>query len=274
MDTECVAFLQWALPRLGFRWAGYRKVRTQVCKRIMRRCRELGLTDMADYREFLLEHDDEWPVLDSLCRITISRFYRDVAIFDRLTDTVMPALARDAQHRGAKAMRVWSIGCASGEETYTLALAWQFAVRAAVRGIDLRVLGTDVGPAVLERARAACYSAGSLRQLPESWRTAAFELRGTRWCLRSEFHAGIEFRDEDIRQPDSHEPFDLILCRNLVFTYFETPAQIIALEAISKRLRPGGALVLGAHESLPPDSRYTPWPEIRVRGIYVFGVKE
>lgn len=73
-DTECVEFLQWALPRLHMRWQGFRKVRGQVCKRIGRRIRELNLGEGADYRTYLESHPAEWSVLDDLCRITISRF--------------------------------------------------------------------------------------------------------------------------------------------------------------------------------------------------------
>jgi len=80
-DLECILFLQWALPRLRLRWARFRKVRRQVCKRISSRMRELELPDTAAYRSFLEAHPAEWPLLDSLCRVTISRFCRDCAVF-------------------------------------------------------------------------------------------------------------------------------------------------------------------------------------------------
>jgi chemotaxis protein methyltransferase CheR len=76
-DSQCVVFLQWALPRLRVRWAGFRKVRRQVCRRVWRRARELGLADLVAYRAYLEEHPEEWALLDSMARITISRFYRD-----------------------------------------------------------------------------------------------------------------------------------------------------------------------------------------------------
>src|SRR5215218_3377296 len=74
---ECVAFLQWALPRLGLRWAGYRKVRRQVCRRVARRIAALGLPDHAAYRAHLEAHAEEWDVLRALTPVTISRFGRD-----------------------------------------------------------------------------------------------------------------------------------------------------------------------------------------------------
>ena len=77
-DQQWVAFLQWALPQLQLRWKGFRKVRSQVCKRIYRRMRSLQISSLDAYRLYLQRHPGEWRVLDTLCRITISRFYRDI----------------------------------------------------------------------------------------------------------------------------------------------------------------------------------------------------
>jgi chemotaxis protein methyltransferase CheR len=76
-DAECVDFLQWALPRLGLRWQGFRKVRRQVCRRVARRIAELGLADADAYRLYLERNPQEWDALAELCRVTISRFWRD-----------------------------------------------------------------------------------------------------------------------------------------------------------------------------------------------------
>lgn len=112
-DSDCVSFLQWALPRLGFRWPGFRKVRRQVCKRIDRRIGKLKLPGPAAYREYLEQVASEWDVLDQFCRISISRFYRDRRVFDHLRDTVLPELADAAMASGESVLRCWSAGCAS-----------------------------------------------------------------------------------------------------------------------------------------------------------------
>ncbi len=109
-DPECVRFLQWALPRLRMRWPGYRKVRRQVCKRITRRLHALGLAGLAHYREYLETTPEEWSTLDSLCRVTISRFYRDRIVFDHLFDVVLPCLTEQVRVRGANHLDAWSIG--------------------------------------------------------------------------------------------------------------------------------------------------------------------
>jgi chemotaxis protein methyltransferase CheR len=119
-DPDLIAFLRWALPRLGLHWPGFRKVRGRVRKRLNARPREPGLPDVAAYQDHLEAYPGEWAILDGLCRITVTRFHRDRGLFDRLRRVVLPEPAQRAWDRGTEAVRCWSAGCASGEESYTL----------------------------------------------------------------------------------------------------------------------------------------------------------
>ncbi len=251
LDRDCVLFLQWALPRLHLRWDGFRRVRRQVRKRLARRLSELGLESVHDYRDYLAAHQTEWPELDRLCRITISRFYRDRALFGFLQSALLPELAAHARGRGADAINVWSAGCASGEEPYGLVLLWRSQLAQAFPDLGFRVVATDVDPVLLERARRACYPEGCLKDLPADLREAGFTREPSGHLLRSEFRQGIDFVEEDIRVRQPAGPFDLVACRNLVFTYFDESLQERIGTAIGSRLVPGGALVLGACEQLP-----------------------
>jgi chemotaxis protein methyltransferase CheR len=252
-DAECTTFLQWALPRLQMRWAGFRKVRGQVCNRLSRRISMLGLEGMEAYRAHLTAHPDEWDHLDSCCRVTISRFYRDRGIFDCLRATLLPDLAREALRADGE-LRVWSAGCASGEEPYSLILLWQLAVGAHFPEVRLLVEATEADTGLLERARAGIYPASSLKDLPEEWVAEGFEPTGGRFRLRDRFRTDVRFSNQDIRRQMPGGPFGLILCRNLVFTYYEDAFQVSLLERMLDRLKKEGALVLGAHERLPEDS--------------------
>jgi chemotaxis protein methyltransferase CheR len=102
----------------------------------------------------------------------------------------------------------------------------------------------------LARARRGCYPPSSLRGLPTAWRTA-FEARDDEWCLQSKYREGVSFTEQDIREGSADGPFDLILCRNLVFTYFTPALQIDIGRRLARALVPGGFLLLGGHESLP-----------------------
>lgn len=267
-DPDCVAFLQWALPRLRLHWGGFRKVRRQVCKRIARHIDELGLPDLAAYRRYLDDHVAEWQALEHLCPITISRFYRDDDVCEFLGDALMPALAESVLAQGRPALRAWSVGCASGEEPYTLMLLWRLRVEPRFPSVSFSVLATDVVRAVLERARVACYRRGSLARLPPEWIDRAFERADReRFCLRAQFRAAVEFRREDLRRALPPEHFHLILCRNLAFTYYDAGLQRETLARLTARLLPGGALVIGRRESLPADvTGLCEWA--KVKGIY------
>jgi len=248
-DTDCVAFLQWALPQLDMRWSGFRKVRRQVCKRIARRLRALGLPDLESYRRRLAQDRDEWTVLDSFCRIPISRFWRDRAVFDHLASVVLPRLAAEAA-RGQIPLRAWSAGCASGEEPYSLAIAFALGP-AAQTGAQMEIEATDSDEILLDRARQATYGPGSLKDLPDPLRAAAFDTDGALYRMRPAFRADITFRLEAIRERMPPGPFDLLLCRNLVFTYFGAPLQREFLGKFAARIRAGGVFVIGSHERLP-----------------------
>ena len=257
-DVEYVAFLQWALPRMGLRWKGFRGVRRQVCKRIARRVSELGLSDLAAYRALLEEREDEWRVLDSLCVVTISRFYRDAGVFDRLRRELVPPLAREAVSAGERVLRAWSLGCASGEEAYTLSMLWHLEVSSQFPSLGLRIVGTDIDDDVLGRAQRGCYEHNSLRELPAKWQELGLEREGALYCVRSTMREGVEFRKEDVRERMPQGPLHLVLCRYMVFTYFDDATQRALAQRIAERTAPFGLLVVGTHEQVPPDTGWTP----------------
>ncbi|HXF94311.1 MAG TPA: protein-glutamate O-methyltransferase CheR [Nitrospiraceae bacterium] len=266
-DSDCVEFLQWALPRLHLRWPGYRKVRRQVCKRIDRRLKELNLPRAAAYRAYLDDHPPEWSVLDSLCWIPLSRFYRDKRVFQTLEREVLPQLAQDALADGRHELRCWSIGCASGEEPYTLAILWKTALEPRFPALGLQILATDVDPHAIERAKQACYAASSLKELPDDWRARAFVPTPEGFIVKPEYRELVSFELQDIRIAAPDGWFDLILCRYVVFTYFDDTQQQETLAKIEQKLVPGGALVIGSMESLPGGTTsLIPWT--KNAGIY------
>ncbi|NNG02846.1 MAG: chemotaxis protein CheR [Inquilinus sp.] len=249
--SDCTAFLQWALPRLGLRWAGYRKVRGQVCKRLRRRLSALGLADLVAYREHLDRDAAEWRILEGLCRVTISRFYRNRGVFDHLRAEILPALCGYLRQDGASRLRCLSLGCCGGEEPYTLALLWRLDLARRCPDMTADILATDSDPASLARAARGCYGAGSLKDLPPEWKAAGFEAEHDLYCLRPEIRRNVRFLEQDLRAALPAGPFDLVLCRNLAFTYFDEAGQRQTAERLARLMPPGGILMLGKHERLP-----------------------
>jgi len=250
-DADCIAFLQWALPQLHLRWPGFQRVRRQVCRRIDGRRAALGLADVAAYRSLLEARSDEWRVLDELCRVTISRFARDRAVWAELAADVLPRLAREARRAGRTSVRAWSAGCGAGEEPFTLAIAWELAVAPHWPDVALDVLATDIDDVQLGRAAIARFPAGTLRELTDESRRAGFEHVGGEEHVRDRFRAHVRFERHDVRTVPPDGPFDLVLCRNLAFTYFDEPVQHQVAASLRTVLRAGGVLVVGVHERIP-----------------------
>jgi chemotaxis protein methyltransferase CheR len=257
-DDDCVALLQWACPRLGLRWEGFRRVRGQVCKRIGRRLGELGL-GAREYRKRLEADPGEWRRLEEACRVTISRFHRDRAVWEILRTRVLPGLASRAVAEG-RALRCWSAGCASGEEPYTLAMILE---RLGVAGLHFEVLATDADARVLERAHRGCYARATLNELPSEWLPEAFREEGPEWCVLPAVRAHVRFEQQDLRRALPDGLSDVLLCRNLAFTYFGREAQEELARTLVARISAGGVLVIGVHErpqvELPLD-RLNPLP--------------
>jgi chemotaxis protein methyltransferase CheR len=241
-DADCAELLAWASPRLELSASGFRRVRGQVRKRIARRMAELGLTDLAGYRRRLEADPAEWSVLDTLCRVTITRFFRDGAVFERLFAEWLPQRAR----RRAR-FRILCAGCASGEEPYTLAIAWHGLLTDPP---PLEILAVDADPVLLARARAARYPVSAFRELPRPL-FAALDVSGGEVTIPDAFRAPITFIQSDVRAGLPAGPFDAVFCRNLAFTYFAPALQERFLTDLAGRVEEGGLLVIGRKESLP-----------------------
>lgn len=204
----------------------------------------------ADYRAKLEADPREWQVLDGLCRITISRFYRDERTFDALRGVVLPQIAMRAMAEERKG-RIWSAGCASGEEPYSVKVLWDLEVSPRFPKASLGIVATDMDETLLDRARRACYPKTSLRELPPELAAQAFREINDFWCLKPAHRQGVLFLQQDVRQEAPPGRFDLVLCRNLAFTYFAPALQEAVLERIAASLQPRGFLVIGSHEHLP-----------------------
>jgi chemotaxis protein methyltransferase CheR len=271
-DPECVQFLQWALPQLKMRWPGFRRVRKQVCKRLQKRLDELQLENIADYQAYLAIHGKEWGELDKICRVTISRFYRDKMVFAFLQEQVFPRLINTVCQQRDPVLRIWCAGCGSGEEPYTLALLWDMCFADSYPFIRPCIIGTDSNPRMLERAKLACYPYSSVKNLPGEWLDTAFEIKDKEYCLKEKYKTNTQFLCQDIRRETPHgpenTPFHLICCRNLAFTYFDENMQDQSLRRIHASLNDDGVLLIGVHEALPAEQKcFRTWS--RRLGVYL-----
>ena len=226
----------------------------QLCQtRLLRRLRALGLDD---FRAYLRRLDDpasgEHGELISAITTNVTAFFREPHHFAWLTATALPALARDAARTR---LRVWSAGCATGEEPWSLAMVLDEANLPA--RWDVKVLASDIDPDALAVAEAGVYAGDRLEAVGAARRAQHF-VRGTgagrsRWQIAPRLRERVRFRQLNLFEPwPMRQRFDVIFCRNVVI-YF-TPADKRRLVArFVEALAPGGHLVLGHSESLLGD---------------------
>ena len=270
LDQDCIKFLQSCLPQLGYQWEGFRRVRKQVCKRIQKRLVTLDLPDCSYYYSYLEENAEEWKILDSFCYITISRFYRDRKVFEILQHQILPLLAQNAFKESRVKIRSWSVGCCSGEEPYTLQILWHLDLLPKLsKQLQLKIVATEQRSDLISRAKRGQYPQSSLKDLPKIFQEEAFIQSESKYILKNYLKTDVRFFKQDIRQQLPDGSFDLILCRNLVFTYFQQDLQLKLLEQFIKKLRPNGFFVLGANESLKQSDNFLePYLNLVEKSIY------
>ncbi|MDR8389646.1 hypothetical protein NC796_00765 [Aliifodinibius sp. S!AR15-10] len=248
-----IKFLQWALPRMGYRWEGFRKPRNQVLKRIRERMQQLGLSGgYPEFKEYLESHPEEWKQLDRLCDVTISKFFRDRKVWEFLRDHVLYEMLKKHE---AKSVNLWSVGCCNGEEPYTLAMISEQLTANSDQQKNISILATDRNAEVLERARTGRYPSGALKELTEDEITTFFHETGGKddedFEINEFLKQQISFELRDIQYSLPDQVFDIILCRNLVFTYFTQERQLQFLQLLKPRLANEAFLVIGSNEELP-----------------------
>ncbi len=249
-SPEFEALLRYLKTSRGFDFTGYKRASLQ--RRVDLRAKSVGITDYDEYMNFLEVHPEEFVALFNTILINVTAFYRDPATWTYLQQEVLPAyLERVPTERP---IRVWSAGCASGEEAYTLAI-----VLAELLGVDefrrrVKVYGTDVDEEALQMARQASYSARSVDAVPEPLREKYFDVVGDRFVFRNDLRRAIIFGRLDVLRDAPISRLELLTCRNTLM-YFNAETQARVLERFHFALNDGGVLVLGKAETLLSNSR-------------------
>ena len=214
-------------------------------RRLAVRMRARGVHTFTDYARVLSTQPDEYDQLLDTLTINVTKFYRNKETWDLLDQRYLPDLM--ASRDGA--VRVWSAGCASGEEPHTLAVLLLEQRRRRPVGATARIDATDVDRTILARAEAGLYRAPAFEEMPAALTDRYFEPGDPR-RVRDEVRALIRFRRHDLlKDPVPDGPYDLIVCRNVII-YFDRPSQERLFERFADALAPGGVLVLGKVETL------------------------
>ena len=243
-------------------------------ERIDRRLRLLGLTSYRSYLELLHDSKQGEAELDHLiAELTIGEtfFFRDEQQFEVLRHLILPDLLR--RNRLQKTLRVWSAGCASGAEVYSLSIVLRDELGAQTGGWDVSILGTDVNRRLLAQAQEGIYEKWALRSTPDEIRERCFQQAGNHWRLADRYREGVGFQYHNLVKHQTPSwlnslfVFDLIFCRN-VMIYFDRPTAASVVERLRDCLTAGSWLVVG-HADHQPDAFRT-FDVVSRNGISVY----
>jgi chemotaxis protein methyltransferase CheR len=265
-DPAYAALKARIIARTGHHY--YRDKDELLIERLRRRFRATAATDSATYAALLSDGaagEAEWARLEAEITVGETFFFRYAEQFQALRETILPALI--AARAPERALRIWSAGCSTGAEPYSIAILVHEILGDALADWRIAILGTDISAAALATARAAEYGRWALRTMPPEDRQRYF-LRlpaapGIRreggYALRPEFRGLVRFERGNlltVAQPGPPgETFDLILCRN-VLIYFDAETVAAVVRGLVRRLRPDGWLLLGHAEPSPAFSAF------------------
>jgi two-component system, chemotaxis family, CheB/CheR fusion protein len=232
--------------RSGIDFGAYKPA--TIVRRLQARMRATGSATVADYAALVDRDPAEYDRLVGSMLIKVTGFLRDAKVWDLLRAEVLPSLLETArlEHRE---LRVWSAGCSTGEEAYSLAMIIAETQRDDPRRVEVRIFATDVDPVAIAFARRGIYPPGALSDVPAELRSRYFLRSGASFEVGRPLRAEVIFGEHDLSARVPFPRIDLLLCRN-VLIYFTPALQRVALETFAFSLRTDGRLVLGQSESV------------------------
>ncbi len=254
MESELNMILARVHQVAGIDLAGYR--RPLLKRRLAARMRLLGLSDPADYL-FRLETDpSECNRFIDAVGINVSSFFRNPLVFEIVRERILPEILARKRQKSSREIRIWSAGCAMGEEAYSVAILLHMAIKGEVADWTPRIFATDMDEKALEAARGAVYGRTSFESTKLGILDEYFVPNGAGFEVRPFIRKMVRFSHHDLTSratttpPDSvFGTFDLTLCRNVVI-YFSRDTKTRVFSNICKSVARGGYLILGESESL------------------------
>lgn len=248
-DLQFEALIDYIKSNRGLDFTGYK--RSSLRRRVSRRMQMLNLEGYNNYLDYLQVHPNEFAQLFNTLLINVTSFFRDIAAWDYLISDILPQIL--SSKLGNETIRIWSAGCATGEEAYTIAIAL-----AQIIGIDqvrerVKIYATDLDEDALNQARAATYSPHQLTGLSADQLEQFFEPSEDCYTFHKELRRSVIFGRHDLVQDAPISRIDLLLCRNTLM-YFNADTQSRILARFHFALRDGGFLFLGKAEMLATQS--------------------
>jgi two-component system CheB/CheR fusion protein len=244
VDHELEQLLDYVRDNRGFDFTGYK--RPSLTRRIRKRMQEVGIDSFSGYQDYLEVHPEEFTHLFNTILINVTGFFRDPEAWEFLADEALPLILQ--KKRPNDPIRIWSVGCASGEEAYTVAMVVAEAVGVDQLRDRVKIYATDVDEEALAEARAGVFSAKAVEAIPEELREKYLEPRGADgFAFRKDLRRAVIFGRHDLVNDAPISRVDLIVCRNTLM-YFNSDTQSRIYNGFQFALNPEGLLFLGKSE--------------------------
>jgi two-component system CheB/CheR fusion protein len=225
-----------------------------IVRRLSRLMVTTGCDNLREYLRHLTLHPEAYQRLVSTFLIKVTEFFRDPALYEQLSATVLPEII-DQARKNRSELRLWSAGCATGEEAYSLAIALAELIGDDVESMRVRIFATDLDADAIAFARRGIYPASLLSGLAPALVSKYFTRIDGACQIKKRIRNLTVFGEYDLGQRAPFPRIDLVLCRN-VLIYFTKELQQRTLQLFAFSLRPGGFLVLGKSETANPLPRY------------------
>jgi two-component system CheB/CheR fusion protein len=244
-DPGLEALLDYLRQNRGYDFTGYK--RPSLSRRIGKRMREVGIEAFSDYVDYLEVHPEEFGLLFDTILINVTAFFRDMPAWEYVMREVVPRILENK--RADESIRLWSAGCASGEEAYTLAMVMAEAMGFEAFRNRVKIYATDIDEAALAHARQAVYDARHIEGIPEGLLAKYFETSNGRYSFHKDLRRSVIFGRHDLVQDAPISRIDLLACRNTLM-YFNTETQARILSRFHFALNEKGFLFLGKAETM------------------------
>jgi two-component system CheB/CheR fusion protein len=244
-NPEFEALLEYLRQNRSFDFTGYK--RSSVMRRVQKRMQTLEIEGYSNYLDYLEVHPDEFVALFNTILINVTTFFRDADAWEGVATEVIPQIL--AAKPSSQPIRCWSVGCASGEEAYTLAILLAEALGFEQFRNRVKIFATDVDEEALLQARQASYTLSQVEAVPPELLQTYFERSGNRYIFHKDLRRSIIFGRHDLVQDAPISRIDLLTCRNTLM-YFNSETQRRVLERFHFALNNSGYLVLGKAEML------------------------
>jgi len=231
--------------RTGHDFTAYKT--TTIRRRIERRMNVHQIKEPPEYVRYLRENSHEIDILFGELLISVTGFFRDAQAFEALAEKALPALL--ASRVDVQALRVWTPGCASGEEAYSIAMLLREAMDKTGKVLDVQIFGTDLDVHAIDAARAGIYPAGITADVSKERLERFFTHGENVYHIRKEVREMLVFAPQNVIKDPPFTKLDLVVCRNLLI-YLDGDLQQRLLSVFHYALRPGGLLFLGPSESI------------------------